>query len=222
MTLADYYRRYRNSMVKLTVADANGDQQVGAGFHIGDGWVVTAKHNLETNKLIHASIELTGQALTFGEQLSHEDPAIDLLVLKCIEADSFSSSIKIGTHLDDWIKDEFLLSKILIMGFPRIPFTEKTFLVCAEAEVNAVVRLLTIQAIHFVLSSTARGGLSGGPAITDEGELLGVITSSLMSDNEHETTGFCVALSVQPLFQILRQLTQRPPFVPKDIWSTLS
>lgn len=211
-------------MVKLIVENQDGDKTVGAGCHIGDGWIATAKHNLENYKLLEARSELNGLVLTFETQLSHPDPSIDLILLKCQQDFPVSSApaVPIGTHLDAWIQDEFLLSKILIMGFPKIPWTTQTFLVCAEAEVNAVVKLLKPAAIHFVLSSTARGGFSGGPAITDTGELLGIITVSLISDNQHETTGFCAALSVEPLLKILRQLPNRPQFVPNDIWNTLS
>lgn len=221
--LVDHYRRYRNAMVKFFVQDTNGDQHVGAGFHIGEAWIATAKHNVDDNKVIAVCSETDDKSLSFEAELRHPDPNIDVLLLKCVGAvDIFKgNAVKIGTHLDAWIRDEFLLSKVLLMGFPRIPLTERTFLVCAEAEVNAVVKLLKVQALHFVLSSTARGGFSGGPAITDTGELLGVVTSSLLSNHEHETTGFCVALSVEPLLRILRQLPQRPPFIPRDVWDTL-
>jgi S1-C subfamily serine protease len=221
--LVEHYRRYRNAMVKFVVENREGDQSVGAGCHIGDGWVATAKHNLKDTKLLEARSQLNDLALTFDRRLTHPDPNIDLLILKCEQnlPTSSAPAVPIGTHLDAWIQDEFLLSKVLIMGFPKIPLTTRTFLVCAEAEVNAVVKLLMPPALHFVLSSTARGGFSGGPAITDTGELLGVITSSLISSHEPETSGFCVALSVEPLLQILRQLPQRPSFVPKDIWDTL-
>lgn len=208
-------------MVRFIVEDENGDQHVGAGFHIGDGWIATAKHNFDGHASVRACRETDGSAISFTRELRHTDPNIDVLCLKS-DVEMFPASIRLGRHLDAWVRDEFLLSKVLIMGFPRIPLTDRNPLVCAEAEVNAVVRLLVHPALHFVLSSTARGGFSGGPAITDEGELLGIIVTSLLNNNEHETTGFCAALSVQPLLQILKQLSTRPPFIPRDIWQTIT
>lgn len=179
--------------------------------------IVTAKHNLDDNKLIGISLEPNLEAVKIIRRLEHPDSEMDVLVLKTTIPDT-ATHIQLGTHLNDWIKDEFILSKALIMGYPRIPLANRMFLVCAEAEVNATIKLLNSNTPHFVLSSTARGGFSGGPVISDDGKLLGMVTQSLMSDNAHESTGFCSAISVQPIIEVLAQLPSRPAFIPRDIW----
>jgi S1-C subfamily serine protease len=216
-SLVRAYRTYRSALVKIGVRTAKGDQATGTGFHIGSGMVVTAKHILQGNELVNAVREPNLEAVEITQHLAHPETEMDVLVLKTNIPET-ATHIPLGTHLNEWIKDEFVLSKALIMGYPRIPLADRMFLVCAEAEVNATINLLNSKTPHFVLSSTARGGFSGGPVISDDGKLLGMITKSLLTDNAHESAGFCTAISVQPIIEVLAQLPTRPVFIPGDIW----
>jgi hypothetical protein len=56
----------------------------------------------------------------------------------------------------------------------------------------------------------ARGGFSGGPAIID-GHVLGVVTSSLMSNGKPSELGFFTVISVEPIFVCLVDNILLPP-----------
>ena len=47
--------------------------------------------------------------------------------------------IPIGQHLDDWIGEELVLSRFLLMGYPTVPQSDAQVLVVAAGEVNAIV-----------------------------------------------------------------------------------
>lgn len=64
--------------------------------------------------------------------------------------------------------------------------------------------------VHFIVSATARGGFSGGPAILQDGYLLGVVTSSLLRDNLPSELGFQAVLSVEPLRILLGERGMMP------------
>jgi hypothetical protein len=71
--------------------------------------------------------------------------------------------IEVGGHLDDWIGDEFVLSKALLMSFPRVPLARFPVVVAVAGEINAVVDRYDVPHPYFVISSIPRGGFSGGP-----------------------------------------------------------
>ncbi len=47
MTLGSYTRVTQMCVVRITVTTPAGDTSTGAGFHIGDGYIVTARHVVE-------------------------------------------------------------------------------------------------------------------------------------------------------------------------------
>jgi hypothetical protein len=66
-------------------------------------------------------------------------------------------------HLDDWISDDWMvLTEVLLMGYPAIPFSERRELVAMRGEVNAVIGMYRgPQHPHFIISPLSRGGFSG-------------------------------------------------------------
>jgi hypothetical protein len=59
--------------------------------------------------------------------------------------------------------------------------------------------------VHFVLSATPRGGFSGGVAIHENGDALGVITSSFVAGDVPEQMGFFAVLSIESIVSCLAQ-----------------
>ena len=45
--MKELYERYKCSVVQITVRTQVGDLATGTGFHIGDGYIVTARHVVE-------------------------------------------------------------------------------------------------------------------------------------------------------------------------------
>ena len=80
--LQNYYTEYKFSIVRITVLDEKGDLCNGTGFHIGEGYIVTARHIVE-NKKTHEIIghfksrkhEITGDVIFPAKKL-------DLALLK--------------------------------------------------------------------------------------------------------------------------------------------
>lgn len=63
--------------------------------------------------------------------------------------------------------DELVLSKVLPMGYPPIPFSQQAVLLASEGEVNAVVDKYSGRHPHFIISCPARGGFSGAPVLSE-------------------------------------------------------
>jgi hypothetical protein len=112
--------------------------------------------------------------------------------------------IQIGGHMDDWINDGLILFDVIIFGYPPIPTSSRPHLVAVKGEVNAIITPY-VGSNHplFIVSPTTRGGFSGGPVLTQDGWLLGIMTSSLTRDNSIPETGFGAAVTVEPLWNLL-------------------
>lgn len=100
---------------------------------------------------------------------------------------------------------DFVLNEILILGFPPIPLTKRNVLVATRAQINAVVDLVSIDHVHFIASAMARGGFSGGVALSEWDFALGVVTSSLLKNHAQEELGYLTVLTVEPILECLAE-----------------
>lgn len=215
------YQSYKYSMVRITVRTELGDLSNGSAFHIGDGWLVTAAHVVNDGEIEEIVSEYCSQDLEIEKIICHSDERIDLAILKTnLDLNHYltkttihgapegfvqTDHIEIGGHLDDWIGDELVLSKALLMGYPPVPFSSGPVLLASEGEVNAVVDKYNGPHPHFVISNMGRGGYSGGPVLSEFGFLLGVLTESLVVNNQSEELGYSSAISVEPLLMLLQE-----------------
>lgn len=208
-------------MVRITVKTDKGDLSNGSAFHIGDGWLATAAHVVRDGEIEEIVSEYCSQNLEIEKIIFHSDDKVDLAIIKTDldlahyltkttivnppEGFVQTDHLEIGGHLDDWIGDELVLSKVLLMGYPPIPFSNGPVLLASEGEVNAVVDKYNGPHPHFVISNMGRGGYSGGPVISEYGFLLGVLTESLVMNNQSEELGYSSAISVEPLLVLLQE-----------------
>lgn len=206
--MKELYEKYKNCIVQIIIKSREGEPAIGSGFHIGDGYVVTARHVVENN-----IIELiTGDSYTSQHVMTQKifypsNPKIDLAVLETDFSLGKSREkvemIPLGGHLDDWIGEEFVLSRVVTFGYPRIPQSKEPVLVAVQGEINAIIDKYAGPHPHFIISSTARGGFSGGPVISEYDFLLGVFTKSLTEGNQPIENGFASVISIEPLLVLL-------------------
>lgn len=203
------YNKYKQCVVRVTVELRNGDFSNGTAFHIGNGYLVTARHVVENNKIQQIQGYSDRENLEIQQIYYSDNELIDLAIIKT----NFSlkyymekvDAITIGGHLNDFIGDELVLSKVLLMGYPPIPFSKGGDLVAAEGEVNAIIDKYIGNHPHFILSTMARGGFSGGPVISEYGFLLGVVVESLIQNNQSSELGYLSAISIEPILDIIKR-----------------
>jgi S1-C subfamily serine protease len=235
-TLKQLYEDYKYCVVHIAVRNAStGGVANGSGFHIGDGLIVTARHVIE-GRAIESVRGGYHKDLAVKRILFPSDEKVDLAILETDFSLAYYMSsvsyvgdqrrnsaktdhIPLGFHLDDWVGDEFVLSKVLLLGYPSIPLSREPTLVAAVGEVNAVVDKYNGPHPHFIISPSPRGGFSGGPVISEYGFLLGVLTESLTENNKDVEVGFAAAISIEPLLVVLAENHIRPKSIDEETWS---
>ena len=222
MTAQETVRRYSRCVLFLEVRKSSGDLRIGTAFHIGEGWLLTARHVIEGREI--TSIGWNGQKseVAIGDVLFPQNDDADLALIRTdyplreyprrVEGDEhariptvMSDHIEIGGHLDDWLGEELILQEVVVLGYPPVPMSIAPVLVAARGEINAVVDLYS-GSTHpkFVISPMARGGFSGGPVLLPWGDLLGVVTESLLPDGDTPSEmGFHAVVTVEPIWELL-------------------
>jgi len=134
-----------------------------------------------------------------------EEPGLDVAVFRVRDIHASVGIVKLGTHWDDWVyRGLWHLSDAIILGYPPVPMVNEPVLVAARAEINTFIVPRHAPALHFILSATPRGGYSGGVAVHESGNALGVITSALNMNHEPEQLGFLTVLSVEAIYKCLK------------------
>ncbi len=142
--------------------------------------------------------------IVVGPQFA-EDPIFDVAVFQVRQIHPAVGIVKLGVHWDDWVyRDLWHLSDAIVLGFPPVPMVNEPIIVAARAEINTFVVPRHASAVHFILSATPRGGFSGGVAIHESGDALGVITSSFNMNGESEQLGFFAVLSIEAIVKCLK------------------
>ncbi len=235
--LQRYYTEYKFSIVRITVRNQNGDLCNGTGFHIGEGYIVTARHVVEFNKIheIIGHFQSRSHELT-GDIILPEDKKMDLALLKtnfnlneymskefklppmtptCIKK---HDSIPLSWYLSDMIGRDVELMKVLVFGFPRVSLSAKTDLVGITGEINAFIERYDDIYPYFIISVPPKGGYSGGPVISESGHVIGVITESLFKDNENQESGFLTVILVDVLLNFMREKNLNPEGYDEEEW----
>ena len=215
------YEKYASAVAYVAVERSDGVQSVGSAFHVGGGVFLTARHVVENRRIVEIATTTMRYIPDPSSNVRHEregpvrqvwpgvarlrsgphfhpDAAVDVAAIVVEGIDP--AVIPLGTHLDDWIEDEgFVLGEVLTMGYPPIPLSRRPVLLASRGEINAVVDSYVGRHPHFVLSSMARGGFSGGPCLTQWDYALGLTTSSLVHGDHPEQLGYMAVISVEPL-----------------------
>jgi len=210
-------------MAAVISEDPNGIQGIGAAFHIGDGYLLTARHVVEKRRKIEViPYNYSYPSVEILEVIFPEDASVDLAMLRTTFSLDFYMNhtkimlggsewtgkvdhVQIGTHLDDWLDDSLVLSEVVLMGYPPIPLSSRLNLVAVKGEINSIIDPYS-GSRHplFVISPIARGGFSGGPVLHfPSGWLIGVLTTSLVNGNAPPELGYHAALTVEPIWNLL-------------------
>ncbi len=217
----ELYEKYAPCVVAITSRDRLGNVSIGTGFHLGDGYVATARHVVEQR----SDLQLRSHYLAKVSRISDimlpksgdDDVALlptDFSLRHYMERTTTAGHpphlktdhIPLPAMMSDWIGNELVMTVTIMLGFPPIPTSNEPVLVAARGEIMAVIEpYLGSQHPLFVTSSLPRGGFSGGPVLSEFDFALGICTESLVGDGRDLSLGFGAVVSRQPIWDLLFQ-----------------
>jgi hypothetical protein len=210
------YIRAAGALCYVAIVDRNGDEGIGSAFHIGDGIFVTARHvvdgvtvkEIATTKSARLADEGEGKEvaprrLTMVDGPHFGPSGLDVAVFRVDLGETPLPAIAVSQHTDYSLgENDLVLSDVLIIGYPPIPFTTVPTQVVSLGQINAVVRVRHSPTLHFIASTMARGGFSGGVALDQSGEALALVTESLGEGDKPAESGYMSLLSIEPALDL--------------------
>ncbi|MCX6866543.1 MAG: serine protease [Verrucomicrobia bacterium] len=225
------FEMFAPGVAYVAVESATGDKGIGTCFHIGDNVFITARHVVEgcqitkiatTNAGIkqsggsYSTTYFAGEATRIRGPYFHSNENYDLAALRI---DGINAPQIPFLHvLDDLFDNKLLLRTVVVMGFPPIPGSRLPVLVCARAEVNASFNTYFDDQRVYVVSCLARGGFSGGPALTPPHHCLGVVTRAMLKGSLPEELGFMAVVGPLPILELLDQHQIMPEYLREELW----
>ena len=176
------YNYFKESVVPIAGKKANGDDDNGTAYYIGENRFVTAAHCVEGlecfNLLKSDGTPYALHAVMFAAGQSTDD--YDLAVIVTDES---------PTCQPLWLGVPAVLDDVLVMGYPPIPglnpvLTAETASVATfnKFQHKAVVGQVVADAgtyfnqlDYFLISARVKGGNSGSPVINNEGRVVGTV-----------------------------------------------
>jgi S1-C subfamily serine protease len=198
--------KYSPAVVRIVVRKPDGVDVSGTGFFIADppNSIITNRHVVFGNKILHID-NSAGQRVWEGELPSVLGPEdLDIAAIQCATPEDIMP-IRI-----DWAADSVRpLDEVLVLGYPYVAFHEPA-LHHAKGKVGSRPRRLAGpgQEVRdsLIISDVAAPGCSGGPVISMEGRVVGIVAGEVGAEGEN--IGRQIFISVIPshyLREVFRQ-----------------
>lgn len=176
------YHYFKESVVPIVGKNANGDDDNGTAYYIGENRFVTAAHCVDGlerfNLLKPDGTPYALRAVLFAAGQNHNDYDLAVIV---------TDEVPVCQPL--WLGDPATLDDVLVMGYPPIPglnpvLTAETATVATSDKFQrkAVVGQVVAEAgtyfnhlNYFLISARVKGGNSGSPVINSEGRVVGTV-----------------------------------------------
>lgn len=215
--LHSLYRKYDQCIVRVQVELPDGGIGNGTAFHIGGGAFATAAHVVRgfSNPTLyqgHTRHKKTGWTVT--DILYHPEDVDIAILLSDLwrerlvkHTDEEKSDSAPATHIEipemrgEWIEQSLVLTRGVFCGYPVVPRSDGAYKLAASAEIHTDINRYDTSSVHFVVSSTARGGFSGAPFISEFDMLLGIVTEALFDEGSHPYMAVIAIESIYPILE---------------------
>lgn len=195
--------KYRPYIIRIEGYYENGESGTGSGILINKNTILTCRHNIMDLK--EYSCYIGDEAIELLEHKVHEVHDIGIIKLKIPK--SFTSYPYFGNAYE--------LDNTLTLGYPPLRGMREAALITQKGEINAISKDWQ-NCSCITISSTVRPGNSGGPVISLNGYIVGIVTqyansaSSVSVDKDdfkdNHSIPFYNAIASTSLMSILLEL----------------
>lgn len=185
---------YQAGTYQITGTVKNGDQHAGTGIAIAPRWLMTCAHVVQDMKIDNHQSHL-GLEFNIIREVAHERVDVAL-----IEVDRDLHVVK-GLNF----RDPHIAERVFTFGYPRVPLSIDAALVMQGGEVSVEKITSFSKENLFLFSAIARPGNSGGPILSEDGHVVGIVTKEL-SENDPFKQPFHAGIAASTLNSALQEL----------------
>jgi len=195
----DTVERVSTGVVRISTADCEGGGFTGSGFMVGDRFIVTNAHVIEGA----ADITVGRNALP-AEVVGHSEEA-DLALLRVSEV--------LEGHVFAWGEEPRVAEEVVVLGYPLGAGFTVSRGVVSSLDADAAQ---FPDAVRYIQTDAAvNPGNSGGPLVTSEGEVAGVVSSRIEhTQDDRPVEGTSFALSLDDAERLVRNWSESPQQIP--------
>lgn len=156
------------------IVEKDGNESIGSGSvvsHFGQTFLLTNRHVIDPSEGVRVKrIHLADSVISYAL----DDP----IIAQADDLGALRLDIPAG-HPRFYLSEiGYTLQDVLLLGFPKIPFTTRPHLTIHSGEINATIETRTGEEVYLI-SNYASPGSSGGPLIDYRGLLVGVVSERL-------------------------------------------
>lgn len=167
----------QRALVAISGLTADQDVTVGTGLHVHPEYIVTCDHVIR-DMTVDRTLEVDGVWVSVVDCLKNVKPGIDVGVIRV--------KPPVPLALPDLLfRDANLLEDVLVAGFPTVPTSTTRFPTFQRGEISQIDVPTFWGTDVDLFSAIARPGNSGGPLVTLEGNVVGLVTQSLEREREN-------------------------------------
>ena len=150
----------------------DGDPAIGSGILVSENEILTCAHVLNDMSLSHVE-SFSGENVEVLQQ--HPHPEVDVGIVTLRQNRTYDSGL-------GFVNPE-MLKEVVTIGYPRIPQSRDNIQVVQRGEIVQANYINCFNEELFLFSAIARPGNSGGPVISVDGSVCGIVARDLPKDD---------------------------------------